>query len=102
MSAGGNLTRRLSQCSGLGLLPSVLLCSGASNLQTTTKGRGTASISQGLNPGELQSLGEGEHCDGGGLYLRVTGMGPARTRLGARWTAPFYGPRRRYRRQSTE
>jgi hypothetical protein len=31
--------------------------------------------SQGLNPGELQSLGEGEHCDGGGLYLRVTGMG---------------------------
>jgi integrase len=34
-----------------------------------------ARISQGLNPGELQSLPEGEHCDGGGLYLRVTGMG---------------------------
>jgi hypothetical protein len=34
-----------------------------------------ARISQGLNPGELSSLGEGEHCDGGGLYLRVTGMG---------------------------
>ena len=34
-----------------------------------------ARITQGLNPGELGSLGEGEHCDGGGLYLRVTGMG---------------------------
>jgi Arm DNA-binding domain len=34
-----------------------------------------ARISQGLNPRELQSLPEGEHCDGGGLYLRVTGMG---------------------------
>jgi hypothetical protein len=34
-----------------------------------------ARISQGLNPGELSSLSEGEHCDGGGLYLRVTGMG---------------------------
>jgi integrase len=32
-------------------------------------------ISQGLNPAELQSLPEGEHCDGTGLYLRVTGMG---------------------------
>lgn len=26
-----------------------------------------------LNPGELSSLGEGEHCDGGGLYLIVAG-----------------------------
>jgi hypothetical protein len=34
-----------------------------------------ARISQGLNPGELSSLGEGEHCDGKGLYLRVTGIG---------------------------
>ena len=34
-----------------------------------------ARVSQGLNPGELKSLPEGEHCDGGGLYLRVTGMG---------------------------
>ena len=34
-----------------------------------------ARISQGLNPAELQSLPEGEHCDGGGLYRRVTGMG---------------------------
>ncbi|MGJ4939310.1 tyrosine-type recombinase/integrase [Bradyrhizobium sp. HKCCYLS1011] len=34
-----------------------------------------ARISQGLNPAELQSLPDGEHCDGGGLYLRVTGMG---------------------------
>jgi hypothetical protein len=34
-----------------------------------------ARISRGLNPGELQSLPEGEHCDGNGLYLRVTGMG---------------------------
>jgi integrase len=34
-----------------------------------------ARITQGLNPGELGSLGEGEHCDGGGLYLRVTGIG---------------------------
>jgi Arm DNA-binding domain len=34
-----------------------------------------ARITQGLNPAELDSLGEGEHCDGGGLYLRVTGMG---------------------------
>src|SRR5215468_8260691 len=32
-------------------------------------------VSQVLKPGELQSLSEGEHCDGGGLYLRVTGMG---------------------------
>jgi integrase len=32
-------------------------------------------ITQALNPAELGSLGEGEHCDGGGLYLRVTGMG---------------------------
>ena len=28
-----------------------------------------------LNPAELQTLPEGEHCDGRGLYLRVTGMG---------------------------
>jgi integrase len=34
-----------------------------------------ARITKGLNPSELSSLGEGEHCDGGGLYLRVTGMG---------------------------
>jgi hypothetical protein len=34
-----------------------------------------ARISQDLNPGELKSLPEGGHCDGGGLYLRVTGMG---------------------------
>jgi hypothetical protein len=34
-----------------------------------------ARISQALNPGELQSLPDGEHCDGGGLYLRVTGIG---------------------------
>src|SRR6516165_1601489 len=39
------------------------------------KGIAMARITQGLNPGELGSLGEGEHCDGGGLYLRVTGMG---------------------------
>jgi integrase len=32
-------------------------------------------VSQVLKPGELKSLPEGEHCDGGGLYLRVTGMG---------------------------
>jgi Arm DNA-binding domain len=34
-----------------------------------------ARVSQSLNPGELKSLGEGEHCDGNGLYLHVTGMG---------------------------
>jgi integrase len=34
-----------------------------------------ARVTQRLNPGELKSLGEGEHCDGGGLYLRVTGIG---------------------------
>jgi hypothetical protein len=34
-----------------------------------------ARITQGLNPAELGSLGEGEHCDGGGLYLRITAMG---------------------------
>src|SRR5215475_1211852 len=34
-----------------------------------------ARITQALNPGELPSLPEGEHCDGGGLYLRVTGIG---------------------------
>jgi integrase len=34
-----------------------------------------ARISQALNPGELKSLPEGEHCDGAGLYLRVTGIG---------------------------
>jgi hypothetical protein len=32
-------------------------------------------VSQVLKPGELKSLAEGEHCDGAGLYLRVTGMG---------------------------
>ncbi|WP_456632334.1 Arm DNA-binding domain-containing protein [Bradyrhizobium sp. URHC0002] len=26
-------------------------------------------------PGKLQSLPDGAHCDGGGLYLRVTGIG---------------------------
>src|SRR5262249_15850980 len=36
---------------------------------------GMARICRGLNPGELRSLSEGEHCDGAGLYLRVTGMG---------------------------
>jgi integrase len=34
-----------------------------------------ARLSQALNPGELASLPEGEHCDGSGLYLRVTGIG---------------------------
>jgi Arm DNA-binding domain len=60
-SAAENLTRRLSQYKGLGL---------ASPIEQKM-----ARISQVLNPGELKSLGEGEHCDGGGLYLRVTGMG---------------------------
>jgi hypothetical protein len=46
-------------------------------LESATRdgGRGMARISKDLNPRELSSLGEGEHCDGGGLYLRVTGMG---------------------------
>lgn len=34
-----------------------------------------ARVSHALNPGELKTLPEGEHCDGSGLYLRVTGMG---------------------------
>jgi integrase len=32
-------------------------------------------IINALNPGELATLPEGEHCDGGGLYLCVTGHG---------------------------
>jgi integrase len=32
-------------------------------------------VSHGLNSGELKTLPEGEHCDGSGLYLRVTGIG---------------------------
>jgi hypothetical protein len=34
-----------------------------------------ARIINALNPAELRTLPEGEHCDGGGLYLRVTGFG---------------------------
>jgi len=30
-------------------------------------------VSQVLQPGELKHLADGEHCDGGGLYLRVLG-----------------------------
>jgi len=44
-----------------------------SNLQPTTKGRKMARLSHRLNPGELKTLGDGEHCDGGGLYLIVNG-----------------------------
>ncbi|MGJ4888865.1 tyrosine-type recombinase/integrase [Bradyrhizobium sp. HKCCYLRH3099] len=32
-------------------------------------------VSRALNPAELKTLPDGEHCDGNGLYLRVTGMG---------------------------
>ena len=32
-----------------------------------------ARVFRGLDPGELKP--EGEHCDGCGLYLKVTGMG---------------------------
>jgi integrase len=34
-----------------------------------------ARITQALNPAELATLGDGQHCDGGGLYLCVTGHG---------------------------
>ncbi|MGJ4899427.1 tyrosine-type recombinase/integrase [Bradyrhizobium oligotrophicum] len=34
-----------------------------------------ARLINALNPGELATLPEGEHCDGGGLYLCVTGHG---------------------------
>jgi hypothetical protein len=46
---------------------------GDSNLQPTTKGRKIARLSHRLNPGELKTLGDSEHCDGGGLYLIVNG-----------------------------
>jgi integrase len=32
-------------------------------------------VAKRLNPAELKTLPDGEHCDGKGLYLRVTGMG---------------------------
>jgi hypothetical protein len=38
-----------------------------------TKGRKIARLSHRLNPGELKTLGDSEHCDGGGLYLIVNG-----------------------------
>jgi integrase len=42
-------------------------------------------VARRLNPAELKSLPEGEHCDGNDLYLRVTGIGGRSWIVKYRW-----------------